>query len=81
MSRRNSRGTIFQYLKETLIPTLRPDDTMVMDNLRIHLVKAVREVLETAGIVGALPDAISRVLSLISPLDCQLWFDAAFDCH
>ncbi len=37
------------YLKETLLPTLRPGDIVVMDNMRSHHVKAVREVLETAG--------------------------------
>lgn len=103
-----------KYLKETLLPTLRPGDIVVMDNLRSHHVKAVREVLETAGIellylppyspdfnpiekmwskmksilrswkvrtLDALPEAISRALSLISPLDCQHRFDAAFNCH
>ena len=35
-----------QYLKETLLPTLRPGDIVVMDNMRSHHVKAVRETLE-----------------------------------
>lgn len=39
-----------KYLKETLLPTLRPGDIVVMDNLRSHHVSAVREVLEAAGI-------------------------------
>ena len=39
-----------QYLKETLLPTLRPGDIVVMDNLRSHHVKAVREILEAEGI-------------------------------
>ncbi|MCI8650531.1 MAG: hypothetical protein HFG20_10505 [Anaerotruncus sp.] len=30
-----------QYLKETLLPTLRPDDIVVMDNMPSHHVKAV----------------------------------------
>lgn len=38
-----------QYLKETLIPTLRPGDIVVMDNLRSYHVKAVQKTLETAG--------------------------------
>lgn len=38
-----------QYLKETLLPTLRPGDIVVMDNMRSHHVKAVREVLEDKG--------------------------------
>ncbi len=39
------------YLKETLLPTLHPGDIVVMDNMRSHHVKAVREVLEASGIV------------------------------
>ncbi len=38
-----------KYLKETLLPTLRPGDIVVMDNMRSHHVKAVRELLEAAG--------------------------------
>lgn len=38
-----------QYLKETLLPTLKPGDIVVMDNMRSHHVKAVREVLEEKG--------------------------------
>lgn len=39
-----------QYLKETLLPTLRSGDIVVMDNMRSHHVKAVREILETKRI-------------------------------
>ena len=39
-----------QYLKETLLPTLRPGDIVVMDNMRSHHVKAVREILEAKSI-------------------------------
>ena len=38
-----------QYLKDTLFPTLRPGDIVVMDNMRSHHVKAVREILEGKG--------------------------------
>ena len=38
-----------QYLKETLLPALRPDDIVVMDNMRSHHVKAVREIPEAKG--------------------------------
>ena len=38
-----------QYLKKTLLPTLRPGDIVVMDNMRSHHVKAVREILEAKG--------------------------------
>ena len=38
-----------QYLKEILLPTLQPGDIVVMDNMRSHHVKAVREILEAKG--------------------------------
>jgi transposase len=37
------------YLKDVLIPTLRPGDIVVMDNLRTHHIQAVAELLRTAG--------------------------------
>ena len=37
------------YLKETLIPALRPGDVVVMDNLRTHHMQAVGELLHAAG--------------------------------
>lgn len=40
------------YLKETLIPTLRPGDLVVMDNLRTHHIQAVGELLHSAGVDG-----------------------------
>ncbi len=39
------------YLKEILLPTLHHGDIVVMDNMRSHHVKAVREVLEAAGVI------------------------------
>lgn len=43
-------GKIFlKYIKETLVPTLRKGDIVIMDNLRIHKVKGVKEAIETAG--------------------------------
>ena len=39
------------YLKDTLLPTLHPGDIVVMDNLRSHHVKEVRELLETEGMI------------------------------
>ena len=37
------------YLKDVLIPTLRPEDIVVMDNLRTHHIQAVSELLHDAG--------------------------------
>ncbi len=39
------------YLKETLLPTLHSGDIVVMDNMRSHHVKAVRDVLEDKGML------------------------------
>lgn len=38
------------YLRDHLIPTLKPGDIVVMDNLRSHHVQSVREVFEAANI-------------------------------
>ena len=38
------------YLKEVLIPTLRPGDIVVMDNLRTHHIQAVGELMHAAGV-------------------------------
>jgi transposase len=38
------------YLKNNLIPTLGKDDIVIMDNLRSHHVKEVKETFEKAGI-------------------------------
>ena len=37
------------YLKDVLIPSLRPGDIVVMDNLRTHHIQAVSELLHSAG--------------------------------
>lgn len=38
------------YLRNNLIPDLNPDDIVIMDNLRSHKVKEVKEVFEEKGI-------------------------------
>ncbi|MFD1980465.1 IS630 family transposase [Mesorhizobium kowhaii] len=37
------------YLRRVLVPTLQPDDVVVMDNLPAHKVVGVREIIEAAG--------------------------------
>lgn len=37
------------YIVGTLVPTLRPGDTVVLDNLCVHKVAGVREAVEAAG--------------------------------
>jgi putative transposase len=40
---------LLAYFKQLLVPTLRPDDIVVMDNLGSHSVGGVREHIEGAG--------------------------------
>ena len=43
-------GAAFQtYVEKVLVPTLRPDDIVVMDNLGSHKGKAVRAAIRQAG--------------------------------
>lgn len=38
------------YLKDTLLPTLSKDDIIVMDDMRSHHARAVRDILDASGI-------------------------------
>jgi len=37
------------YLRRVLVPTLQPGDVVVMDNLPVHKMAGVREIIEAAG--------------------------------
>ena len=37
------------YVKQVLVPTLRPGDVVIMDNLRSHKSKAIRAAIRAAG--------------------------------
>ena len=37
------------YVEQTLVPALRPGDTVVLDNLPAHKVSGIRERIEAAG--------------------------------
>jgi transposase len=37
------------YVEQVLVPTLKPGDMVIMDNLRCHKVAGVREAIEAAG--------------------------------
>ena len=45
-----TREKFLDYLKNVLLPTLRRDDVVVMDNMRTHHVKEVKELFQEAGI-------------------------------
>lgn len=43
-------GDAFEaYVRQVLVPTLRPDDVVIMDNLSVHKRPAVRAAIEAAG--------------------------------
>ena len=43
-------GTIFiEYLRQCLVPTLRPGDIVIIDNLSAHKRDEVRQIIEAAG--------------------------------
>ena len=43
-------GELFvAYIEQVLVPTLKPGDVVIMDNLRSHKVAGVREAIEAAG--------------------------------
>ena len=56
------------YLKEVLIPTLRPGDIVVVDNLRTHHVQAIGELLRNAGAEALYLSAYSPDLNPIEKL-------------
>lgn len=37
------------YIEQVLVPVLQPDDIVIMDNLPVHKVPAVRRAIEAAG--------------------------------
>jgi transposase len=44
-----NRATFMEFLGEHLVPTLKPGDVVVMDNLGAHHATGVRELLEAVG--------------------------------
>lgn len=43
-------GSTFRaYVEQVFVPTLRPDDVVIMDNLPAHKVSGVKEAIEAAG--------------------------------
>ena len=43
-------GTVFKiYVEEVLCPTLQAGDLVIMDNLAVHKVKGIRELIEAVG--------------------------------
>jgi transposase len=49
IDRAMTRAIFLEYLRRCLVPTLRPGDIVVMDNLPAHKGEAVRKTIEEAG--------------------------------
>lgn len=63
------------HVEQVLGPTPRPGDVVVMDNLPVHKLPAVRTTIERTlpDLRGAISDAIGAVI----PNDCRSYFTAA----
>ena len=61
-------GKFLNQLKEVLIPTLRPGDIVVMDNLRTHHVQTADGLLRDAGAEGLYLPAYSPDLNPVEKL-------------
>lgn len=57
------------YLKDVLIPTLKPGDYVVMDNLGVHHVEGVAEIIRS---VGAIPLYLPPYSPDLNPIE-KLW--------
>ncbi len=56
------------YVEQVLIPTLKPDDIVVMDNLPAHKIAAVRDAIAAAGAQFFLLPPYSPVFSKLKTL-------------
>jgi transposase len=64
-------GAVFiQFVKRYLVPTLRRGDIVVMDNLNIHKMKRVRELIAAAGATAVYLPTYSPELNPI-----ELWWN------
>jgi transposase len=70
------------YLENQLLKSLKPGDVLVMDNLRVHHIEAVREMLERAGIkllflppyspeLNPIEEAWSKIKSIFRGLEAK----------
>ena len=50
--------TFLAYVEQVLVPTLRPGDVVVLDNLAVHKQPEVRTAIEQVGALRAIPPAL-----------------------
>jgi transposase len=48
-TRPHNNPTFLAYVEQVLVPTLRPGDVVVLDNLAVHKQPAIRAAIEAAG--------------------------------
>jgi hypothetical protein len=71
-----SNGESFRtYIEKVLVPTLRPGDIVIMDNLGSHKGKALRQFIRSAGATSSCfrtrPSVLSLRLIVPPPLDAR----------
>jgi transposase len=66
-----SGPTFLRFVRTRLVPWLRPGDVVVMDNLNIHKMLAVRQAIEAAG---ATPVYLPTYSPELNPIEL-LWAD------
>ena len=49
----------FAYVEQCLVPTLKRNDIVVMDNCRVHLGPGIREAIEKAGDIALLAEVLT----------------------
>ncbi len=86
-------ATFLDYVEQGLVPTLKPGDIVIMDNLPAHKPTAVRQAIEKAGaelcfLPPSSPDfnpiendelwgAIAQAVDIFTPIECRNFFTAA----
>jgi transposase len=64
-----NREKFKEYLKDHLVPTLKPGDIVIMDNLRTHKVDGVAELIQSAG---AFPVYLPPYSPDLNPIE-EMW--------
>lgn len=64
-----NQQTFLAYVRETLVPTLRPGDIVIMDNLRLHKHADVKAAIEA---VGARLDFLPAYSPDLNPIE-KMW--------
>ena len=83
-----TRAWFLAYVTQILVPTLRPGDIVILDNLAAHKASAIRQAIEAAVLKALLRKAAARTLDRLwraiadsigtfTPPECANYFAAA----